>query len=391
MPEKTPKKPHTPNELVGDVVRLYRRDGRYYANAQINGKQRRVSLKTRDKRQAHRRAVELEANILAGRYRQRKPVPAAADVLDMYFDTRVVAKRSAKTLRKYEGYLKKFKEFFLKIGVEKITDITVAVVDKYRAARFQDGADDTTVHLELVFLRSAVNYALSRGLILVDPLKGLRLPKAETPEQPYWTPEELIIANSDGVYRLAFIVFWETGMRAGEVLHLEWDDVDEPRGVVHIRVKDDWTPKNKKSRSVAITPRMADAFAALRVDAVGKWVFRTRRSVRNPVGDRQLSMDTLRYHLGKVLVKLTMEGKLHSFRHSFVSHALTSDNPVPEAVLQQIVGQVDKKIVKRYTHIADRIARESMQRLAAAKVKVAADVVIDGKNPPASEAGTAQN
>jgi integrase len=311
--------------------------------------------------------------------------------LGMYFDTKMVDKRSAETIRKYEGYRKRYKKFFLKIGVEKVTDITVAVVDKYRAARFQDGAGDTTVYLELVFLRSAVNYALSRELILDDPLKGLRMPKAETPDQPYWTPEqaELIIAKANGIYRLVFIILWETGMRAGEVLHLAWGDVDQHRGVVHIRAKDGWKPKNGKSRSITITPRMKDTFDALRGNAVGNWVFSAKRSVKNPGGDQQLSMDTLRYHLGRALKKSGMTGKLHSFRHSFISHALTRSNPVPEAVLQEIVGQVDKRIIKRYTHIADRIARESMQRLAAAKVKVATDVIIDGKNLPAGEAGTA--
>jgi hypothetical protein len=73
--------------------------------------------------------------------------------------------------------------------------------------------------------------------------------------------------------------------------------------------------------------------------------------------------------------------------HSIV---LTSSNPVPEAVLQANVGPTDKQIIRKYTHISDRIARESMQQLAAAKVKVATDVVIDGKNLPASEAGTTQ-
>ena len=59
------------------------------------------------------------------------------------------------------------------------------------------------------------------------------------------------------VYTMAF-----TGMRAGELYALHWDDIDEERGVVHIR-RSVWrghvTPtKTSSPRDVALTPRMAE-------------------------------------------------------------------------------------------------------------------------------------
>lgn len=55
-------------ELVGDVVRIFQRGAKWYANSQMDGKQQRRSLKTTNKKEARRRAIQIEAVILQGRY-----------------------------------------------------------------------------------------------------------------------------------------------------------------------------------------------------------------------------------------------------------------------------------------------------------------------------------
>jgi integrase len=66
-------------------------------------------------------------------------------------------------------------------------------------------------------------------------------------------------------------------------------------------------------------------------------------------------------HLKTVLKQLKLEGHQHTFRHSFISHALTSG--VPEAIVRKWVGHVDARIMKTYTHIADRISQNAMSGL----------------------------
>jgi len=56
-------------------------------------------------------------------------------------------------------------------------------------------------------------------------------------------------------------------------------------------------------------------------------------------------------HLERVLRRLGLRGHLHTFRHSFISHALTQG--VPEAIVRLWVGRVDREVIKLYTHIAD--------------------------------------
>jgi len=58
-------------------------------------------------------------------------------------------------------------------------------------------------------------------------------------------------------------------------------------------------------------------------------------------------------------------GHLHTFRHRFISAALTSG--VPEAIVREWVGRVAQDIIRHYTHIADAASKEAMKTLAAGK------------------------
>jgi hypothetical protein len=81
-------------------------------------------------------------------------------------------------------------------------------------------------------------------------------------------------------------------------------------------------------------------------------------------GDHQISERRLLEYLKRVLKRLGLKGHLHTFRHAFISHALTQG--VPEAIVRQWVGHVDPEVIKLYTHIADQASQAAMRRLAGA-------------------------
>jgi exosome complex RNA-binding protein Rrp42 (RNase PH superfamily) len=57
---------------------------------------------------------------------------------------------------------------------------------------------------------------------------------------------------------------------------------------------------------------------------------------------------------------------LHTFRHSFISHALPQG--IPEAMVRQWMGHVDQEVLRHYTHIVDAASQAAMQRLSAAQL-----------------------
>jgi integrase len=129
--------------------------------------------------------------------------------------------------------------------------------------------------------------------------------------------------------------------------------------VIHIRPKEGWKPKTGDQRTVHLSAELCQALAAL--TRTGKWVFPAPPAARFPAAHRQISARRALAHLKVVLKKLGLPGHLHTFRHSFISHALTSG--VPPAIVRTWVGHVDEEIMKVYMHIADQQSRAAMDTM----------------------------
>src|SRR3954471_18194947 len=185
-------------------------------------------------------------------------------------------------------------------------------------------AKPKTTHNDVTAIRQLVNFALRRQLIRNDPLAGLKLPKPKRSPQPYWSREQVekIVRTSSPRYRSLFQFLADTGCRIGEARWLTWDDIDFDRSIAQIRAKDGWTPKTGDERVVHLSNDLYEVLARLPREA--KWVFTAPTTARFPVPGRQASDRRALAHLKVVLKKLNLPGHLHTFRHSFISHALTA-------------------------------------------------------------------
>jgi integrase len=65
--------------------------------------------------------------------------------------------------------------------------------------------------------------------------------------------------------------------------------------------------------------------------------------------------------LQTVLDELELSGRLHTFRHAFVTHALISGTP--PAVVRDWVGHLDPEMIRDYTHIVDNTSKSRMNDL----------------------------
>lgn len=193
-----------------------------------------------------------------------------------------------------------------------------------------------------------------------DPLDGYRLQKPKSTPQPCWTPElaDQIVRIAPVPYQPYFSFLRETGCRAGEGKYLMWDDVKFEAGVILIRPKEgdwgSWRPKSGDQRSVPMTDKLYDLLRS--IPRRGLWVFCAPPTNRFPSKDRQISE---RRALKRVLKTQGLPGHLHTFRHTFISQALTRG--VPEAVVRQWVGHVDP-VLHLYTHVADDVSRAYVSR-----------------------------
>ncbi|HVX15573.1 MAG TPA: site-specific integrase [Pirellulales bacterium] len=356
-------------EKIGALVSIFQRGTRWYANFQRDGEQVRQSLKTTSKKQARQKAIALEAQLIEGRYERPVKAPPIASVFDEYVAYLIAEGRAKKTLSAVKLVRRRVLELAGQRRVRSLDEVDLCFIDAYRNMRTagEKRPADKTMTTEVVIIRQMVNFALSRNKLQRDPLNGLKIKKAKPRPQPCWTREEAdsILAAASGTHRPSLVLLAATGMRVGELRWLTWEDIDLALGVIQIRPKDDWKPKTGDQRAIPIS---AEARAQLNeLPRRHRWVVTAAPSRRYPDGDHQISERRLLRHLKRVLKRLKLRGHLHTFRHSFISHALMLGTP--EAIVRQWVGHIDAEILKQYTHIHDAASQAAMQRLDRAQKK----------------------
>jgi integrase len=143
------------------------------------------------------------------------------------------------------------------------------------------------------------------------------------------------------------------------VQFLTWDDVDFANNLLHVRAKEGWKPKDGDQRSVPMSARLRALLEQLLRRP--RWVVTAPATPKYPKGDhKNLDRRALRT-LKRVLKRLGLTEKVHTFRHAFLSQALIRGTP--EALVRAWAGHVDWNILKLYTHIANSDSQAAMQRL----------------------------
>ncbi len=136
----------------------------------------------------------------------------------------------------------------------------------------QQGLSPKTVNNGLSLANVMLKTALEWAVISVMPVR-IRLLKSKGGEVNFYEPDEyerLVEAASklDKLIQATVLLGGEAGLRSGEMLGLQWGDLDFVRGVLHVR-RAIWMgqvtlPKSGKGRTIPMTKRLADCLKAQR-------------------------------------------------------------------------------------------------------------------------------
>jgi integrase len=170
--------------------------------------------------------------------------------------------------------------------------------------------------------------------------------------------EQLLDAarSIDGRTYLIVLLGGEGGLRVGEIVALQWADIDHERRQIYIR-HSDWrgqltVPKNGKIRIVAMTQRIATALRQ-------HHHLRGARVLCKDDGEpitRQGAWSRVRYAAHRANVPTGV----HILRHSFCSHLAMRG--APGKAIQELAGHEELGTTQRYMHLSPA-ARESAIRL----------------------------
>ncbi|MCM1528781.1 MAG: site-specific integrase [Alistipes sp.] len=248
----------------------------------------------------------------------------------------------------YERMLQLRKRVYAAIGHMRMDKITPRQIQAFVNSLSKEGANERTgkplapktIRHNLSFVSDVFAYAVKMGVVSENPCSKVTLPKNEQNEKKIYTPEQvqkfLTLLNDEPLkYRTFFNLMIYSGFRRGEMLGLEWKDVDFENNIISVRRTSNYTAKKgvytdttktrKSQRTLKFPQAIMDMLKEYKAEqdeqalkCGDKWV-ETDRLYTKWNGE-PMQNGTPYFWLGEFCEKhnLPFYG-LHSFRHLFAS------------------------------------------------------------------------
>lgn len=319
--------------------------------------------------QARDKADELLAQATLGTDHQAEKRQVKAETFEQFVDevyAPYVTDNHANPRTTLDALRKSFKRFHNRA----LSDIKPHEVDRWRAQRSKE-VSSSTCNRELTSLKAALNFAVQRGVIEVNPIrvvknvrehlgaprfltdtdeKALRdaltaretQAKRERASANEWRKDrgyELLPDLDRVVFMDHFtpmvLVSLNTGLRLGELVKLQWSRVFLDSRTIRIEAI---TSKARKERLIPLNDE------ALRTLTEWKAQISDRTGVVFPVLNVKTAWRTITKQAGIV-------ARWHDLRHTFASRLVQRGASL--AVLRELLGHSDFKLTQRYAIATD--------------------------------------
>ncbi len=154
----------------------------------------------------------------------------------------------------YERLLQLRGRIYPVIGHMRMDKITPRQLQTFVNSLSKEGANERTggalapktIRHYLSFISDIFSYGVKMGVVSDNPCTKVTIPKIEQKEKQIYTPDEvakfLDLLNSEPLkYRVFFNLAIYSGFRRGELLGLEWKDIDWESGMISVRRTSNYT------------------------------------------------------------------------------------------------------------------------------------------------------
>ena len=233
------------------------------------------------------------------------------------------------------------------IGDKPLNEISTEDVQKVKTARI--GWSPKTVNNMLTVLSVALKTAVEWGVIERVPcsIKLLRAPKSVAAFHDFSDFEKLVEAAKDdgATAKLIVLLGGEAGLRCGEIMALEWRDIDFNNRQLSV-ARSEWkghitAPKGGRVRHVPLTEQLTEALKAARH-------LRGPRVICDEKG-QPLTQKIVQVTIRRIARRAGVKPGVHILRHTFCSHLAMKG--APARAIQELAGHQDLTTTQRYMHL----------------------------------------
>jgi integrase len=303
----------------------------------------------------------MEAEIRAGRYfgRQEDKERTVGEFIDRYIEKELP--KNPKAYKKQKQLLTWWK---IHLGQYFLCYITPAMIAELRDKLM----NEVTAKGSLRTSSTANRYlaSLSRAFTICvqewqwmkeNPVLKIRRPKENRPKERYLDKEEIdrlleACRRSKSPHIYAVVLFaLGTGARKGEILNLQWDDIDFVRSTAIFR-----NTKNGSDRTVYLNKALLQCLMSEHKKRIilSKFVF------PNLSGQRPADVKTAWERVVED-AKLTDGVSLHTLRHTVASHLAMGGYSMLE--IGAILGHKSMSMIKRYSHLSTSSTAKALEKL----------------------------
>lgn len=327
-----------------------KRNKTWWYDFTIKGKRHRGPLPTaRTKRDAEEKADRVKISIIDGSF--NKPVPKTfGQFVDEIFWPWALANYTDPK-NSHLTHTTVAKNYFEN---KALTEISVLDIERFKRermalkTRFNADRKPATVNRDLQQLAAILEMARVNGYIVKNPAREVKHLRHENQRTRYLTyDEEAQVMELFKIYyksfKPVFLFALNTGMRRGEIVKLDWADVDFLRGVIYVK-----QTKTAKPRSIPMNETVTVLLEGLGAKQGGKVFCQAKQTIS----------DAWKWIKAKLeLSDITF----HDLRHTFATRL--ADAGVDPFTIAEILGHSDLKMTKRYTHSLEVNKRRAVESL----------------------------
>ena len=310
-----------------------------------------ISTKCRIKSQALRFLSEFESQV---KLRQKeKTVPILLDNFVFDFLKYSETIHSPKHTESLKATFSVFKRFTSNIHLREITS---ELIQNFVESRMST-VSPHTVRRDIADLSSAFNWGISKRYLLYNPTKGIKKPRI-IEKQPLFFDEhsfrifERIIDNDDFKDLVLFAV--NTGLRLGELITLEWSQVDFKNRIIILDNRNTLT-KSKRIRTIPLN--------IISLQILNKRERYNRPNLIFTFSNKPIKPDYLSRKFKDYIISAGLNSKLtfHSLRHTFASWLVQRGVSIYQ--VSKLLGHSNVKVTEIYSHLRAEDLRTAVDRL----------------------------
>lgn len=318
---------------------LFKKNNKWFIDIYVNGRRIRKSVST-SKREAEKVLIKMKSDTLHRKYALPRDEKIRFSYFAMVYVERVSIP-SKSSSRTDIVLLRNLIPYFGDLYLHEISDYHF---EQYRNIRVKQKVKNknklvspTTINREGALLRSILNKAVQWGVLSFNPIKKISMFREEPKERILTENEINLLVRSAGIpLKHIILVALNTGMRKGEILNLQWNQVNLDHGFVTVQ-----KTKSRKLRRIPLNGSMKRLFSQLYLNRDGQDYVFENPDTGEPYQDIKNSWCSLLRRTG------IKDFRFHDLRHCFATYALLNGGDLIS--LKETLGHENITTTSRYT------------------------------------------